>query len=136
MEISQYENVFYRFINKKPYLIGSKCEVCKYIAFPKKVVCPACVSKKNMKEINLNGKGKIETFSVLHVGPPGFSLPYMVAYIKLVEGPRIFSMIEGCSVSENALDIGTEVELTIGKIYIDENGNEIINYKFRPIESI
>lgn len=133
MKISTYENIYYRFKDGKPYLIGSRCRFCSYVAFPKKVVCPACVTKGSMEEIELSSKGRIDTFSVLHVGAPGFSVPYIVAYVVLPEGPRVFSMINGCEPSEKSLEVGTDVELIIGKIHDDEQGNEIIGYKFRPI---
>lgn len=133
MIVSPYESIYYRFKEGKPYLIGSKCKVCSYVAFPKKVVCPSCVNKESMEEIELSGKGKVETFSVLHVSAPGFAVPYIVAYIVLSEGPRVFSMINGCEPSEKSLEVGTDVEIIIGKIRDDEQGNEIVGYKFKPI---
>jgi len=133
MIISPYENIYYRFKDEKPYLIGSKCKICGYVAFPKKVVCPVCLTKESMEEIELSGKGKIDTFSVLHVGAPGFAVPYVVAYVVLQEGSKVFSMIEGCEPSEKSLEVGTDVELVVGKIRDDEQGNEVIGYKFKPI---
>lgn len=133
MILSPYENIYYKLKREKPYLIGSKCKLCSYVAFPKKVVCPFCVKKESMEEIELSGKGKLETFSVLHVGAPGFVVPYIVAYIVLFEGPRVFSMINGSDPCGESLEEGTEVELIIGKIRDDEEGNEIFGYKFRPI---
>lgn len=133
MIVSPYENIYYRFREGEPYLIGSRCKLCGYVAFPKKIICPACVTRESMEEIKLSGKGKIDTFSVLHVGAPGFSVPYIVAYVVLPEGPRVFSMINGCEPSEKSLEVGTDVELVVGKICDDEQGNEVIGYKFKPI---
>ena len=88
-----------------------------------------------MEEIELSGRGRIDTFSVLHVGAPGFPVPYIVAYVVLPEGPRLFSMIGGCEPSEKSLEIGTEVELIVDKIRTDEQGNEVIGYKFKPVSA-
>ncbi len=132
MKISPYENIYYRFRDKEPYLIGSKCKICGWVAFPKKVVCPRCVTKESMEEIELSREGKIDTFSVLHVAPQGFTSPYVVAYVILPEGPRVFSIINNCEPSRLSLEEGSEVELIISKIYDDEKGNEIVGYKFRP----
>jgi uncharacterized OB-fold protein len=133
MKIYNQENLYYRLENNTPYLIGSKCKQCGYVAFPKKVVCPACVTKGSMVEIQLSRRGRLDTFSVLHVGPPGFATPYVVGYVVLPEGPRVFSMIKGCQPSEDSLEIGQEMELTLGKIRHDEHNNEFVGYQFRPV---
>ena len=41
-------------------------------------------------------------------------------------------MISGCEPSEDSLDIGEEMELTLGKIRDDEQDNEVMGYQFRP----
>ncbi len=132
MQITPYENIYYHVKEGKPYLIGSRCKNCDYVAFPKRAVCPSCISKDSMKDIELSRTGKIDTFSILHVAAPGFSVPYVVGYVSLPEGPRIFSMI---SYSGESLEIGDEVELMVGKIREDELGNEVIGYKFKLPEA-
>ena len=117
---------------EKPHLIGSKCSACGYVSFPKRLVCPMCLKQGTMNEVALSTRGKINTFSISRVAPVGFEAPYIQAYVDLPEGPRIFSLITGCEPSEDALEIGTEVELVIDKICEDEEGNELIGYKFRP----
>ena len=86
-----------------------------------------------MEEVELSQRGKIDTFSVLHIGAPGFAVPYIVAYVVLPEGPRVFSMVSGCEPSEKSLEIGAEVELIVDKLHDDEQDNEVMGYKFRPV---
>ena len=43
-------------------------------------------------------------------------------------------LISGCPPVEDCLHIGMEVELVIDKIREDEQGNEVIGYKFRPVQ--
>jgi uncharacterized OB-fold protein len=117
----------------KSYLIGSRCSVCGRSFFPKQSVCRVCLRDDSMQEIALSSRGKIDTFTVVHVAPTGFKAPYIQAYVDLPEGPRVFSLITGCEPSESALKTGTEVELVIDKITEDEKGNDLIGYKFRPI---
>ena len=119
--------------SEKPYLIGSKCCSCGCVTFPKKVVCPACIRDDTMEEIPLNRRGRIYSFTVVQIAPPGFVAPYIQAVVDLAEGPRIFSLITGCEPSEESLEIGMEVELVIDKICEDEEGNELIGYKFQPV---
>lgn len=86
-----------------------------------------------LEEVPLSTRGKIDTFSVVHVAPAGFKAPYIQAFVDLPEGPRIFSIITGCEPSEDAIKEGDEVELVVEKIADDEKGNELIGYKFRPV---
>ena len=118
--------------SEKPYLIGSKCDLCGIITFPQRKVCPACVKGDTTKPIPLSGKGKIDSFSISHVAPPGIKAPYIQSWIKLAEGPRIFSIITGCDPSEKALTIGMDVEFVVGKLAEDEDGNDLIGYQFQP----
>jgi uncharacterized OB-fold protein len=134
MPISPYEGKYYRFKEGKPYLIGSKCKNCDYVAFPAKVVCPACITKDSMEEIELSRFGIIDTFSILHVSPPGFPVPYAVARISLAEGPLVFSVLD-LPHSGQSIEIGDEVELAVGKIREDEQGDEIVGYKFQLVEA-
>jgi uncharacterized OB-fold protein len=69
------------------------------------------------------------------VASPGFAAPYFQAYVDLPEGVTLFSLITGCEPKEEALQEGMEMELVLEKVGEDERGNELIGYKFRPVES-
>lgn len=129
------EGLFYQptSSSEKPHLIGSKCSVCGYVSFPKTTICPICIKEGTMNEVALGTKGKINSFTIARVAPQGFEAPYIAASVDLPEGPRVFAMITGCEPLEEALEIGTEAELVIEKLREDEEGNEIIGYKFRPV---
>jgi uncharacterized OB-fold protein len=134
MQVEPYKDLYYRSRDGKPYLIGSKCKHCGYVAFPKRVVCPACITKDGMGEMELSPFGTIDTFSILHVAPPGFPIPYGVAYVTLPEGPRVFSMMN-LPPPGRSIEMGDEVELVVGKISEDERGEEVISYKFQLVET-
>ena len=118
---------------EQPYLIGGKCHDCSYVAFPAIEVCPNCLHENTIKEVPLSRIGKIETYTVVQQAPKGFQAPYIMSYVVLPEGVRIFSLISGCEPEDDSLSIEQEVELTIDRIREDEDGNEIIGWKFRPI---
>ena len=46
---------------------------------------------------------------------------------------RVETLFTDCDLE--ALKMGMDVELVIEKLHEDEQGNEIITYKFRPIEA-
>lgn len=118
--------------NDKPYLIGSRCSVCGYTCFPKKKVCVRCRRDDTMEEIKLSPHGTLETHAVMQVGAPGFPPPYIIGYVRTKEGALVFTLITGCEPRDGVLDIGEEMEMVIEKIREDEEGNNLVGWKFKP----
>jgi uncharacterized protein len=126
-----FENLYYRLKDNQPYLIGSRCKNCNHVAFPRREICPACVKPGTMQDVDLSRTGKIDTFAVLHVAAKGFPVPYVVGYVRTADGPRIFSVIQADEADRNSLEIGSEVELILGKTCDDEQGDEVMGFQFR-----
>ena len=122
--------------SEKGYLIGSKCSVCGNVFFPARAICPVCVAEDTLKEIPIGTRGKLNGFATVQVAPEGFTAPYTLSFIDLSEGPTIFAIIAGEASGEETLYNGMEMELTIESISTDENGNEVIGYKYSPAESV
>jgi len=116
------------------YLIGSKCSACGRSFFPKRAVCRVCQRDDTMNDIPLSTRGKIDTSTVVRVAPLGFKAPYIQAFVHLPEGTRVFSLITGCDPVEGVIKDGQDVEMVIEKITEDESGNDLIGYKFRPVQ--
>ena len=129
------EDIFYmpQSPGKKPYLVGAKCKECGYVSFPRLMVCPRCLKKDTMEETHLSSRGKIDMFSVCNAALPGFPAPSIQGYINLEEGVRIWSLITGIDPYSEELKDGMEVELVIEKLKEDGRGNNIMSYKFRPV---
>lgn len=121
--------------NEKPYLLGSKCRVCGYICFPRKEVCLNCRRDGIMEETKLGTYGTLETFAVMQVGPPQFTPPYVIGYVRAQEGALVFTLITGCEAKDGVLEIGEEMELVIEKIKEDEKGNKLLGWKYKPRRS-
>jgi len=117
----------------EPYLIGSKCHVCGYVAFPRKVICPACVRDDTMEETPVGKRASIVSFSLMGQAPKGFTAPYIQAMVRLEEGITIATTLTDCELKEDAVEVGQPVELVITKIKVDDQGNDIIAWKYRPI---
>ncbi|MDO8567287.1 MAG: OB-fold domain-containing protein [Dehalococcoidales bacterium] len=118
----------------QPYLIGSKCSNCGYIAFPKVMVCPRCMKEETMKETPLSRRGKLDTFAIVAQAPSGFKTPHMMAKINLPEGVKVFSLLTGVEPSDDALTIGQEVEMVIDIVKQNAQGEDVIGWKFRPVQ--
>jgi hypothetical protein len=115
-----------------PILVGSRCKSCGKIYFPKKRVCPDCMTIDEMEETELSRRGKIFSYTVAYVGPLEYA-PYAFGFVELPEGISIFTHFTDCEPFEEKLKIDGEVELTAGKITTDEDGTEVIGWKFRPV---
>ena len=50
------------------------------------------------------------------------------------EGPLVFTLITGCEIRDDSLDLGEDMELIIEKVKEDEQGNNLIGWKFKPIK--
>lgn len=127
---------FWREIPQRYNLIGNKCNSCGKIYFPPKETCPVCRRKSigKMENLKLNGKGKIVTYSIIHVGPEAFGeqVPYPIAIVELDEGPRITAQIVDCKIED--VKIGMKLENTFRRIQEDGyTGAIYYGYKFKPI---
>ena len=119
--------------NEEPHLIGSKCGSCGEVFFPKQVVCGNC-SAEDMKEIVLSRRGKVFSSTVLRYQPPLHKGPMPISQgrVELPEGVIVPAPFTGCDTDET-LPIGTEMEMVIEKLDEDEEGNEVMTYRFRPV---
>ena len=120
--------------NEKPYLIGEKCVRCGSVQFPKKILCTKCYNE-SMKEVRLGHNARLYSYFVARVAPSGFNPPYVMGIVDLPEKIRITCQLE-CDPEEakEALHTGMNMELVIGEIRRDKNGNVILGPKFRPID--
>jgi hypothetical protein len=113
-------------------LVAHRCGNCKRVYFPPRDICPICHrdSIGKMKEFTLSGKGQIESFTVVHDAPPAFTRqrPYILAIIRLDEGPSITGQVVDCDPGE--VDIGNRVSAVFRKIS-QEGKSGIIEYGYK-----
>ena len=123
---------------KEPQLLASKCKECGTITFPAIKSCrnPDCDSEKGIEEVVLGDKGKLDTFTIMmYLPPPPWKgpqsmVPFGQGFIEMPSGLRIASVLTIADPKE--LKIGMDMELVIDKLYEDEEGNDVMNYKFKP----
>jgi uncharacterized OB-fold protein len=86
---------FYDFLAKKK-LMGVRCSKCSTLFAPPRPSCPKCGSAK-LSWVELSGKGKLATFTAVHVGPAELAseTPYVVGVVELAEGPKVSCRITG-----------------------------------------
>jgi uncharacterized OB-fold protein len=90
------------------------CAGCaRYVHFPEPR-CPHC-GGVDLPYETVGGRGTVHTFSVVHRSfLPGFDPPYVVAWIDLPEGARVFGDVTGCP--PESVRIGMPVEVHFGEL--------------------
>jgi uncharacterized OB-fold protein len=119
--------------DETPLLVASKCPRCHAIMFPEKPSCPNCQAK-DLETLFLKGPGKLYSYTSVLQRPSMFykgEIPYFLGYVELPEGIRIRALLTEVSLETLRLDL--DMELVLERLHDDEEGNEVITYKFRPI---
>ena len=121
--------------DEPPSLIGSRCPACGEVFFPKRErgICIRC-QHRGLEEVKLSRRGKIHSFSVIVQQPTQFfvgKVPYAYGIIVLPE-VRVLAHFTGCDFKD--LKVGMPVELVIEKLGEDEQGNEVMAHKFKPVK--
>ncbi len=126
---------FWREIDERYNLKGMECGNCAHVFFPARSLCPKCrhASVGKLRPKAFAGGGVVETFTVVHAAPAGFELqaPYVLAIVKLDEGPRVTSQIVDCRPED--VGAGTRVRKVFRRIGADgASGIVHYGYKFVP----
>ena len=124
---------YWRDFKHRYRLTGSRCNNCGEVYYPPKKICKKC--GQETEEYVFSGNGEIVSYTIIRSSPSGFekSSPYVLALIKLEEGPALTGMVvDG---SEENVKVGSKVKPVFRKI--SENGRrDIIHYglKFKVVE--
>jgi len=121
-----------------PRLLGSRCSGCGTPYFPKSEVCrnPSCTGSR-MQEATFGPKGRIWSVAMQDYPPPApvkFDQPYQpyaMGVVDMAEGLRVLGRIAVADPRQAEPDM--EVELIIDALCHDDEGNEIVSWKFRPL---
>ena len=113
-----------------PALTISVCPRCASRWFPPREVCSACAHDR-LDTVAAGPDGVAYASTVVRTGPPGFTTPYVLAYVD-VDGVRILAQADPVD-PENpaALPPGTPVTFTTGPIGHDGEV-ERVSYRVRP----
>ncbi|NUM33684.1 MAG: 3-oxoacyl-ACP reductase FabG [Candidatus Brocadiae bacterium] len=91
---------YYQYLAEKK-IMGSRSQKTGTIYLPPKAICPETHSS-DFEWVELSAKGKLISFTVVHIGPSfmnaaGFSKdnPYVTGIVELEQGPRVSARIMG-----------------------------------------
>ena len=122
----------WREIPERYRLEAKKCVKCGFVCFPRRLVCPKCGAVE-FETVNLSGKGKLVTFTIIRVAPEGFTdqAPYAVGIVELSEGIRVMGQITDCD--PETLKTGDDLITQFRRIREEgKTGIIMYGYKFVP----
>jgi len=119
---------FYKFLSTNKLMAG-KCEKCGKIHLPPRPLCNDCFSKE-FTWLPLTGKGKLLTYTIIHIAPTQFQTltPYAVGIVELKEGVKIPGMIQ--NITQEHLHIGMELALSYDTEDLPQNWPTWPRYHF------
>lgn len=87
----------------------SECRECGLVYHYPRALCPDCFGE-DVAWREANGEGRIYSYSIARQasGWPDAALPLVVAYVELVEGPRVMTNVIDCE--PEAVAVGVPVE--------------------------
>jgi len=99
---------------KEGKLMAAKCKKCGTLLLPPRPVCTNCLSE-DFEWVELKGKGKLLTYTVIHVAPPQFQsmTPYAVGIVKLEDGPNLPGMIK--DIEPEKIKVGMNLKVDFDK---------------------
>ena len=122
---------------QKPRLVGSACERCGTVTFPRQSSCPRCTSE-DVHRHELATRGALWTWTIqcfppkappyLEGGVEEFE-PYGVGYIELPGEVRVEARLTESN--PERLRIGMPMELTLIPV---PGASEKLTFGFRPLE--
>jgi len=120
----------------KVSLQGSKCRNCGEVTFAIAASCQNCAGE-DMEIIPLSREGTLWTYTVIRNRPPGDYkgpdpyVPFGEGLVELPEGIRVLTPLGG---DPDKLEIGTKMRLNAYKLYEDAEGNDVITFRYDPIQ--
>jgi len=120
-------------------LIGSRCATCGTPYFPKVEFCrrPECGASR-IEDASFGPDGTIWSCAIQDYPPPAPARfdkpykPYAMAVVDLADGLRVLGQIKTDDIRGVKPD--TKVTLVVDTLCHDEAGNEVVTWKFRPVQ--
>lgn len=124
----------------EPALLGSRgAETGSYffpknLAFSRNPVAPT----EELTEVELSRRGKVWSWATNHYEPPAPYMspdpfvPYTVVAVELVEEQMVVLGPLAPDADPSTLSVGTEVEVTLGTLYEDDD-HEYVIWQWKPV---
>jgi len=113
-------------------LLGAKCQKCGKVHLPPRPLCDSCLSKEFDWTV-IPKKGKLLTYTVIHIAPAQFQemAPYAMGIVELGKDLRLPGMIHGTPLDQ--IKVGMELAIEFGTSAAVGPWPQWPRYYFRPL---
>ncbi len=130
-------------LGDEPRLLGGRCTTCSTVVFPpREAHCPnpECEGTE-LQIVPLSNRGTIWSYTNACYQPPAPYIattdpfePFCLAAVELAAEQLVIlgQVVEGVTVED--LKVGQEVELTLGTLFSDDDGERIV-WRWQPVQS-
>jgi hypothetical protein len=137
MENRQFnEHGFEQYLGEDKFM-GAKCASCGTILAPPRAMCNQCRGSE-MEWIELSGRGKLKTFTIITVAPPsmtalgyGRNNPYCTGVVELEEKCGVVARIEGLDF-QNPESISLDMDMKVNFLHWGEGEEARSVLAFEP----
>lgn len=111
-------------------LPASHCSACGAEFHPPRARCPRCGAAE-LQEVSLPKTGRLLSYTLVHQTSPASMIapPYYVGLVEIDEGP-VIEAVGASRVAASTLLVGARVRLVLEPLGRDEDGEEIVSYRF------
>ncbi len=120
---------FFKFIKERK-LMAAKCLKCGSKYVPPRPMCTNCFSKE-LDWVQLDTRGRLLTYTIIHVAPEQFQsmVPYAYGIVELGDRLRLPGIIRGIDHEKIEVGIGLEVDFETGE---SQSWPQWPRYFFKP----
>lgn len=77
-------------------LLVQRCELCAHHQHPPRALCTGCGAMEHLAFVPATGDGVVDACTVVYRAPrPDAEVPYVVARVRLAEGPILLTQLHG-----------------------------------------
>lgn len=127
--------VDYLDLSGDPHLVANECHSCSARYFDRRNACAACGSTGPFVRVPVATTGRLRTFTIVAVAPPGVAVPHVSAIVDCDDGTAVRTNIVGVEPDPRRLELGMSLHLTTYSLGADAAGTEAIAFAFAPVKA-
>lgn len=114
------------------HLTGSECLSCGERFLGPQIDCLKCYARRAMKPVELGSTGRLYSYTIVHRSFPGVAVPFVMAVVRLDDGPAIRGTLTGIAPAPEAIryDMPVRVEFLAADGQKDAENRPYVAYQF------
>ena len=112
-------------------IVLQRCRACDVVQHKPRAICPSCLGS-DIEHFVAAGTGTVHTFTITNQNQAkGFAeaCPYVLAYVELDEGPRLFTNVVGCDPDDVTIGMAVTADFATQE---RDDGEAFAVPRFRP----